>query len=190
MERCMKIPLGLCQCGCGKPTKIATRSHTQWGHIKGQPLLFLRGHGMRKENALRRMPEYKIYQGAKSRCNNPKHLQWKYYGGRGIKFLFTSFEQFFAEVGSCPKGKTLDRINNDGHYAPGNVRWATRGEQSSNRRNYTHKTRSGTGVSWHKRSGKWIVYLWYFNNPIYLGLFKTKKEAKNARQKALKERGL
>jgi hypothetical protein len=186
----MKIPLGLCQCGCGKPTKIATRSHTQRGHVKGKPLLFLRGHGNRKENALRRVPEYRVFHHAMSRCNNPKNIVYAYYGGRGIKFLFTSFAQFIAELGPRPKGRTLDRIDNDGNYEPGNVKWATRGEQNKNKRKYTHKMRSGTGVSWHKRSGKWIVYLWYFNKPIYLGLFKTKKEAKAARQKALKERGL
>jgi hypothetical protein len=185
-----KISLGLCQCGCGGKTSIATRNHTQWGHVKGQPLLFLVGHGARKEKALRRVPEYHIYNGAKSRCSNPKHIAYKYYGGRGIKFKFKNFEQFFAELGPRLKGKTLDRINNNGNYEPGNVKWSTRAEQSSNRENYTHKVRHGTGVYWHKRAGKWIAYLWYMGKPLYLGLFRTKKEAKVARQKALKERGL
>jgi hypothetical protein len=56
------------------------------------------------------------------------------YGGRGIKFLFTSFEQWFAELGHRPLGETIDRIDNDGHYEPGNVKWSTRSEQNSNQR--------------------------------------------------------
>jgi hypothetical protein len=64
------------------------------------------------------------------------------YGARGIRFLFTSFEEFFAELGPRPEGKdangkalcSLDRKNNDGHYQPGNVRWATASEQRSNQR--------------------------------------------------------
>jgi hypothetical protein len=58
------------------------------------------------------------------------------YGGRGIQFLFDSFEQFYAEIGPRPAGLTLDRIHNDGHYEPGNVRWATRSEQNRNRRRW------------------------------------------------------
>jgi hypothetical protein len=75
--------------------------------------------------------EYRSYQAAKFRCSNPKCCKWQYYGGRGIKFLFTSFEQFFAELGPRPTGTTLDRIENDGNYEPGNVRWATWHEQRS-----------------------------------------------------------
>lgn len=79
-------------------------------------------------------PERKAFHRAKNRCTNPNNKDWNDYGGRGIQFLFTSFEQFFAEIGKRPAGKTLDRRNNDGHYEPGNVRWATRTEQNLNRR--------------------------------------------------------
>jgi hypothetical protein len=78
--------------------------------------------------------EYGRYKEAKSRCTDPRRICWKDYGGRGIRFLFTSFEQFYAELGDCPKGLQLDRINNDGHYEPGNVRWATVSQQARNRR--------------------------------------------------------
>jgi hypothetical protein len=60
-------------------------------------------------------PKYQAYYDAKKRCAN---LNDPNYGGRGIKFLFTSFEQFFAELGLRPQGKTLDRIENDGNYEP------------------------------------------------------------------------
>lgn len=79
-------------------------------------------------------PECDAYHNARHRCTDPKFDGYENYGGRGIKFLFTSFEQFFAELGSRPEGKTLDRINNDGNYEPGNVRWATNSAQKKNRR--------------------------------------------------------
>ena len=81
-------------------------------------------------------PEYRSYTAAKSRCNNPKCIAWKHYGGRGIKFLFTSFEEFFIELGPRPEGKSLDRKDNDGNYEPGNVKWSTQREQMLNRRTF------------------------------------------------------
>jgi len=56
------------------------------------------------------MPEYDAYRNARQRCENPKNPQWKNYGARGIKFLFTSFEQFLADIGLKPSPDlTLDR---------------------------------------------------------------------------------
>jgi hypothetical protein len=83
--------------------------------------------------------ELESFMDAKYRCINPLHHAWESYGGRGIKFLFDSFDQFFAELGRRPDGLTLDRINNDGHYEPGNVRWATPKEQAANRRPHPPK---------------------------------------------------
>lgn len=80
--------------------------------------------------------EFLTYCCAKQRCTNPNSGGWEDYGGRGIKFLFESFEVFYLELGPRPKGKTLDRINNNGHYELGNVRWATNAEQLANRRAY------------------------------------------------------
>lgn len=91
------------------------------------------GHGGTWKGGLESV-EYTAYQNAKARCTNPKCDKFSYYGGRGIKFLFTSFEQFFAELGLKPKGTTMDRINNNGNYEPGNVRWATKDQQNANKR--------------------------------------------------------
>lgn len=73
-----------------------------------------------------------------SRCSDPSDPDYKYYGARGITIApewAADFEVFYAYVGDPPEpGLTLDRINNDGNYEPGNVRWATLSVQNSNRR--------------------------------------------------------
>jgi len=80
-------------------------------------------------------PEYAAYMSAKGRCNNPRNRSYKDYGGRGIKFLFTSFGQWLAEIGPRPSSAhSHDRIENDGNYEPGNVRWDTKDHQAQNRR--------------------------------------------------------
>lgn len=90
-------------------------------------------HGMSNDRV------YNIWQGVKNRTTNPKSSQWKWYGGRGIAMCeewLNSFESFFNYVGQPPSLKhSIDRYpNNDGHYEPGNVRWATKSEQAFNRR--------------------------------------------------------
>jgi hypothetical protein len=89
-----------------------------------------------KTHGMSLTPEYEAYKSAKDRCTNPRAKAWKDYGGRGIRFLFTSFEEFFAHLGPRPSAKhSLDRFpNNDGHYGLGNVRWATKVEQEHNKR--------------------------------------------------------
>jgi hypothetical protein len=82
-------------------------------------------------------PEYRVWSGMLDRCCNPNNKCYQHYGGRGIKVApeFRDFETFLSEVGPRPPGDyTLDRIDNNGDYAPGNVRWILRGDQNANRR--------------------------------------------------------
>lgn len=77
--------------------------------------------------------ERKAWLNARNRCTNPSCRSFKHYGHRGIQFRFPTFEQFLEEVGPRPSPEhSLDRINTNGHYEPGNVRWANPEEQAQN----------------------------------------------------------
>ena len=105
--------------------------------------------------------ENQAYHDAKRRCNNVKHKQYFNYGGRGIKFNFSSFWEFFDHIGYKPSGYCLDRIDNNGHYEIGNVQWTSYSQSNLNkRREQTVRKHSNTKVqyvSWHKVKQKWCV---------------------------------
>lgn len=79
-------------------------------------------------------PLYKIWTSINYRCNNSNCKDYPNYGGRGIKNLFESFEDFCASMGKRPCGYTVERLDVNGHYGPGNCIWIPNSQQSQNRR--------------------------------------------------------
>jgi hypothetical protein len=79
---------------------------------------------------------FKIWTAMKQRCENQRCRQYADYGGRGIRVCerWAMYANFVADMGEKPDGMSLDRINNDGHYEPGNCRWATHAQQARNTR--------------------------------------------------------
>jgi hypothetical protein len=131
-----------CLCVCGKETIIPSSSLT---HKLTKSCGCLRSETTTKKNELSSgvpvthgmtgTPEYQAYKDARRRCTKKTCPRWEDYGGRGIKFLFSGFEEFFNELGRRTSPyHSLDRINNDGNYEVGNVRWATPEEQRLNQR--------------------------------------------------------
>lgn len=103
-------------------------------------------------------PTYRAWHGMRSRCELPTSRAWRNYGGRGIKVCpqWRDFAAFLADMGERPPATTLDRIDNDGDYEPGNCRWATNREQSRNRRNNCVLTlggRTAVQADWAKELG-------------------------------------
>lgn len=93
--------------------------------------------------------EHKIWRGIVQRCTNPNATNYENYGGRGIRVCerWQSFENFFSDMGTCPPGCSIDRIDNDGNYELGNCRWATRAQQNNNSRHNTIVTYRGQRMS-------------------------------------------
>lgn len=77
---------------------------------------------------------YNSWRNMKARCQNPKNHKYPIYGGRGITVCdnWQTFAGFYADMGDCPDDHSIDRIDNDGNYEPGNCRWATVEQQMSN----------------------------------------------------------
>lgn len=130
-------------------------------------------------------PEYKTWVSIKYRCNNKKSINYKTYGGRGIKVCdewLNNPKSFIKYIGPKPSTKhSIDRIDNDGNYEPGNVRWVTQHEQAMNKR---HKLSKSGFVGVYRHNNKWQVQLKRHGNIKFIGSYSNIDDAVKARKTA------
>ena len=146
LPACLAIAPASCSIpGCGRPrsTRGWCRPH-YLRYLRRGNILADAPIGRRDGRSRTRL--YGIWHGMKARCYRPSHVAYASYGGRGVRVhpaWLASFEAFRRDVGEPLSAiHSLDRIDNDGHYEPGNVRWATPAEQMANRRRPTPQARA------------------------------------------------
>ena len=143
----------LCRCECGTVKKVYGS-----GLRKGKTLSCgcynkeVAGKAV-STHRMTRTRTYRIWAAMKARCFRTGSCDYANYGGRGITVCdrWLKFENFLADMGECQEGKSIDRIDNNGNYEPGNCRWATQVEQERNKRNnkiLTHEGKSACISEW------------------------------------------
>ena len=132
----------LCRCACGTEKEIYHQSLVRGltrscGCLRRETTVArTQTHGHSKKGNW--SATYRSWSGMITRCTSEGHDKFSYYGGRGITVCdrwSSSFENFLADMGECPPAHSIDRVDVNGNYEPGNCRWATRTEQLRNKRN-------------------------------------------------------
>lgn len=140
-----------------------------------------------ERHGMKGTPEYNTWQNIKDRCTNPKNQDYHIYMGKGIGICDewkNSFVKFFEHVGKRPEGMTsLDRIDSNKNYEPGNVRWADATTQARNKGIYKNNKSGYPGVWWNKTNNNWRVGINVDGKNIELGSF-----PRDEKEKAIKVR--
>lgn len=174
-----------CHCDCGKQAIVNSNklrnNHTQSCGCLGKEKLELRNsHG------LSRSKEYRIWASMLQRCNNPKDKKYNDYGGRGIKVLdrWELFENFHKDMGECPDGFSLERVDVNGNYCKDNCKWETTSNQNFNQRIRKNNSTGRTGVDYIEKHGCWRARITFQLKEILLGRYVSFEEACKAREEA------
>ena len=128
----------LCKCSCGTLI-IARADQLKSGDTRSCGCLYAeRSKGLNRRHGQYQTAEYNAWAAMRQRCSNPKNKKYESYGGRGICVCDrwqNSFENFFADMGPRPSSRhSIDRIDNNSGYSPGNCRWTTPDIQAKNQR--------------------------------------------------------
>lgn len=142
----------LCRCECGEKCEAMTTALTR-GSKKSCGCYHRDSarygpkavkHGMHATRT------YKTWMAMRHRCISPNDTSYPYYGARGVEVCerwLSSFSDFYADMGERPRGMTIERIDSNGNYEPGNCKWATAREQAANRRNGVYVQYEGARIN-------------------------------------------
>lgn len=166
-------PIAHCQCACGREL-TTLYPNLRNGHTRSCGCISREVTTARNlRHGLSKTPIHNTWLNMRARCHSPSASGYHKYGARGISVCErwrNSFDAFLADVGPKPSPRhSLERINNDGHYEPGNVRWATATEQARNRRSSHVITVNGvsrTVAEWTERMN---VNHWFVRNRLRRG---------------------
>jgi len=171
-----------CRCDCGN-INIVNGSDLRGGRSKSCGCLAIdkaTKHGMAW------MLAYPSWLDMIRRCNNPKDKGYKNYGGRGITVCdrWLKLENFIEDMGERPEGLTIERIDNNGNYEPGNCCWATYTTQLRNQRVKKTNHTGFNGISWREDRKKYQVRIQADEKQYHVGYFINLQRAIEARQQA------
>lgn len=162
-----------CRCECGNTKNVISSSLNsglvqscgcRYNEIKGKQTIT---HGMSGT------PTYTSWLAMRQRCNDPNTDFYECYGGRGIAVCkrWESFEAFHSDMGDRPEGYSIDRIDVNGDYEPGNCKWSSASDQAFNTRRSKANESGKTGVYLDSNTGMWVAAITHKRQCHHLGSF-------------------